>query len=588
MSNLSASKAVSAILPTKPKALMPLAEIRANLISGIVVGIVALPLAIALAIAVGATPIAGLYTSAFAGGFAALFGGSRYTITGPTAALVPLLTGVVIKFGVEALPVVGAMAGVLLFVMTAMKLGRLMKYMPGLVIIGFTAGIGLSIAFSQIGSFLNVTGINPGQEHFHQRMWDLIQHLGTIGWTTPLIGLSAVALMLAWPFVQDFLPKLKSIPSTFIALIVVSLLVFYIDIDTPTVATSYGDLPSSFPTLTLDWLDLDLIFDLIPSAIAIAILMGVETLLTAVMADNLAGTSRRHKPTQELFGQGVANIIGPIFGGIPATAAIARTGAGIQNGATSRLSGITHAMLVLVATIALGSMVGHIPMTVLAAILLVVAWQITSVPELIRMVKTAPRQDHIVLFSTLIITVTVDLTYAIAAGVFLSLLLLLRQLTSLESASEFEPDEKGRIRQVSAELGELMQQRKDIIFFNAQGLISFHSAFNFERRILEFDMRPLILRMKDVKYIDTTGLMTLNTIVKRRHELGSRVMLSAIQPTVHARLKKFGVLNLVRAENVYDGTALAIASVPEGDGECDSTAATDEASTAAQGETNPA
>jgi len=587
MSNLSASKTISAILPTKPKALMPLAEIRINLISGIVVGIVALPLAIALAIAVGAQPIAGLYTSAFAGGSAALFGGSRYTITGPTAALVPLLTGVVIKFGVEALPVVGAMAGVLLFVMTALKLGRLMKYMPGLVIIGFTAGIGLSIALSQIGSFLNVTGINPGQEHFHQRMWDLIQRLGTIGWTTPLIGLSAVALMFAWPFVQDFLPKLKSIPPTFIALIVVSLLVFYIGIDTPTIATSYGDLPSSFPTLTLDWLDRDLIFDLIPSAIAIAILMGVETLLTAVMADNLAGTSRRHKPTQELFGQGVANIIGPIFGGIPATAAIARTGAGIQNGATSRLSGITHAVLVLIATIALGSMVGHIPMTVLAAILLVVAWRITNVPELIRMARTAPRQDHIVLFSTLIITVTVDLTYAIAAGVFLSLILLLRQLTSLESASELEPDEKGRIRQVSAELAELMQQRKDIIVFNVQGLISFHSASNFEHRILGFDMRPLILRMKDVKYIDTTGLMTLNTIVKRRHELGSRVMLSAIQPTVHARLKKFGVLNLVGAENIFDGTALAIASVPESYGNPDSTAATDEASTAAQGETNP-
>ena len=415
---------------------MPFAEIRTNVISGIVVGIVALP----LAIAIGAPPIAGLYTSAFASGFAALFGGSRYTITGPTAALVPLLTGVVIKFGVEALPVVGAMAGILLFVMTALKLGRLMKYMPGLVIIGFTAGIGLSIAFGQIASFLNVTGTDPTREHFHDRMWDLIQHLGTVSWTTPLIGL------LAWPFVQDFLPKLKSIPPTLIALIVVSVLVFYIDIDTPTVATRYGDLPGSFPKPTFDWFDLDLVFALIPSAIAVAILMGVETLLTAVMADNLAGTSRRHKPTRELFGQGIANVVGPIFGGIPATAAIARTGAGIQNGATSRLSGITHAVFVLVATIVLGSFVGHIPMTVLAAILIVVAWRITSIPELIKMAKTAPRQDHIVLFSTLIITVTVDLTYAIAAGIFISLILLLRQLTSLESASVLEPDDNGNIR----------------------------------------------------------------------------------------------------------------------------------------------
>ncbi len=540
---------------------MPFAEIRTNVISGIVVGIVALPLAIALAIAVGAPPIAGLYTSAFAGGFASLFGGSRYTITGPTAALVPLLTVVVIKFGVEALPIVGAMAGILLFVMTAFKLGRLMKYMPGLVIIGFTAGIGLSIAFGQIASFLNVTGTDPTREHFHERMWDLIQHLNTVSWATPLIGIFAVVLMLAWPFVQDFLPKLKAIPPTFLALIAVSLMVFYIDIDTPTIATRYGDLPGSFPKPTFDWLDLDLLIKLIPSSIAVAILMGVETLLTAVMADNLAGTSRRHKATKELFGQGVANIIAPIFGGIPATAAIARTGAGIQNGATSRLSGITHAVFVLTATIALGSMVGHIPMTVLAAILIVVAWRIISFPELVKMAKTAPRQDHIVLFSTLIITVTVDLTYAIAAGVFISLILLLKQLTSLESASELEPDENGQIRQVSAELSKTMQQRKDIIFFNAQGLISFHSAFEFERRLLEHDTRPLILRMKDVKYIDTTGLMTLDSIVKARQKLGSRVMLSAIQPTVFNSLRKFGILESVGSENVFAGTALAIENV---------------------------
>ncbi|HIF72735.1 MAG TPA: SulP family inorganic anion transporter [Dehalococcoidia bacterium] len=555
------AQGLSALKPRKPIAFMPFAEIRTNVISGIVVGIVALPLAIALAIAVGAPPIAGLYTSAFAGGFASLFGGSRYTITGPTAALVPLLTVVVIKFGVEALPIVGAMAGILLFVMTAFKLGRLMKYMPGLVIIGFTAGIGLSIAFGQIASFLNVTGTDPTREHFHERMWDLIQHLNTVSWATPLIGIFAVVLMLAWPFVQDFLPKLKAIPPTFLALIAVSLMVFYIDIDTPTVATRYGDLPGSFPKPTFDWLDLDLLIKLIPSSIAVAILMGVETLLTAVMADNLAGTSRRHKATKELFGQGVANIIAPIFGGIPATAAIARTGAGIQNGATSRLSGITHAVFVLTATIALGSMVGHIPMTVLAAILIVVAWRIISFPELVKMAKTAPRQDHIVLFSTLIITVTVDLTYAIAAGVFISLILLLKQLTSLESASELEPDENGQIRQVSAELSKTMQQRKDIIFFNAQGLISFHSAFEFERRLLEHDTRPLILRMKDVKYIDTTGLMTLDSIVKARQKLGSRVMLSAIQPTVFNSLRKFGILESVGSENVFAGTALAIENV---------------------------
>jgi len=561
MTNQSAS-GLGALMPKKPKSFMPFAEIRTNIISGIAVGIVALPLAIALAIAVGAPPIAGLYTSAFAGGFASLFGSSRYTITGPTAALVPLLTVVVFKFGVEALPLVGVMSGILLFVMSAFKLGRLMKFMPRLVVIGFTAGIGLSIAFGQFASFFNVTGTDPAHEHFHEGMWDLILHLDTVGWTTPLIGLLAIVLMLLWPFVQGRASKLKSIPPTFIALIAVSALVFHFDIKTPTVSTHYGDLHGSFPQPRFDWFNLDLIIQLIPSSIAISILMGVETLLTAVISDNLAGTSRRYKPTQELFGQGVANVIGPIFGGIPATAAIARTGAGIQNGATSRLSGVTHAIFVLSVTIALGRLVGHIPMTVLAAILIVVAWRITNITELIKMAKTVPRQDHLVLFSTVIITVMVDLTYAIAAGVFLSLILLLRQLISIESASELKPDETGHIRQVSAELSSLIRQRKDILFFNAQGLISFHSAFEFERKLLEHDTRPLILRMKDVKYIDTTGMMTLVSIIKSRCKLGAPIMLSAIQPLVHTSLKKFGVLELVGEENVFDGTALAISSVP--------------------------
>ena len=238
---------------------------------------------------------------------------------------------------------------------------------------------------------------------------------------------------------------------------------------------------------------------------------------------------------------------------------------GVKHGATSRLSGVTHAIFVLTATIALGSLVGHIPMAVLAAILIMVAWRIISVPELIKMARTAPRQDHLVLFSTLIITVTVDLIYAITAGVFVSLILLLRQLISLESASELQPDETGDIRQVSAKLGKLMQGRKDIIFFNAQGLISFHSLFEFERRLLEDDIRPLILRMKDMRYMDTTGMMTLETIIKGRRKIGARVMLSAIQPAVHLSLKKFGVLDLLGEGNVFSGTALAIESVPTGD-----------------------
>lgn len=433
----------------RPRGLAP-ADLRSNLVAGVVAGIIALPLSIALAVAVGVPPIAGLYTAVFAGAAASIFGGSRYNITGPTAALVPLLSHVVLTHGARALPMVGLMAGAILVVIGFPGFGRLVHYMPGTVIVGFTAGIALSIAFGQLNALLGVTGTNPAAEHFHERTFDTLRHLGTVGWTTPLVGVASLAILIAWPRID----------------------------------------------------------------------------------------SR-----------------------IPATAAIARTAASIRAGATSRFAGVVHSATVLALTVALGPLAGHIPLTTLAAILLVTAWKIAEVPEVTRLLRRAPREDAVVLVATIAITLFLDLTYAIGFGVLASTVLLVRRLSTMPAAAALLPDPNGRIAQVSDDLAALIRSRPDIDIFSVQGLLSFHSARSFEYQLEGDAHRPLILRMKDVHHIDTTGLLTLEGIIEHRQHRGGRVILTAIQPEIRPVLERFGILDLLGPQNVFEHTKCAIASI---------------------------
>jgi SulP family sulfate permease len=249
------------------------------------------------------------------------------------------------------------------------------------------------------------------------------------------------------------------------------------------------------------------------------------------------------------------------MGGIPATAAIARTAAGIRSGGTSRLTGVFHSLTVLAAALALGGLAGHIPLTVLAAILVVVAWNIAEAPEIVRLFRRAPREDLIVLGSTIGITLFFDLTYAIGFGLLASAVLMLRRLVGLPAASELLPDEAGRIKQVSPELGALIQSRPDIAFFTAQGVLSFHSVAAFEYELMGHKHNPLILRMKDVHHVDTSGLLTLEGIIEHRQKSGGRIILTAIQPDVFPVLEKFGLLKKLGPENVFEHTKCAIASI---------------------------
>ena len=537
-------------------------SVRQNLVAGVVVGIISLPLSIALAVAVGAPPVAGLYTAVFAGGVASITGGSSFNITGPTAALVPLLSAAVLRYGVGALPTISVMAGVLLILMGVLKFGRVMRFMPGLVIVGFTAGIALSIGFGQLNNFLDVTGADPKLEHFHEKMWSTFTHLSGVGWTTPLVGLASLALLIGWPR----LPKLSLVPATLVAVAAVTAATWAFDIDTPTLASRYGAMPAGFPRPDFTFFDSGLAFDLLPVAVSVAVLGAVESLLSAVVGDGMAATSVRHNPNRELIGQGLANLVAPVMGGIPATAAIARTAAGIRSGGTSRLTGVFHALTVLAATLALGSLAGHIPLTTLAAVLLLVAWRIAEAPEVIRLVRNAPREDLIVLLSTIVITLFFDLTYAIGFGIVASAVLLIRRLIKIPAAAELLPDASGRIPQVSPGLSEMIQSRPDIAFFTAQGTLSFHSVAAFEYELTGVQVSPLILRMKDVHHVDTSGLLTLEGVIEHRQRHGARIILTAIQPDLYPVLDRFGIIARLGPENVFEHTRDAIASIdaPEG------------------------
>jgi SulP family sulfate permease len=537
---------------------MPLTEARSNIAAGLVVGVIAIPLSIALAVAIGVPPEAGLYTAAFAGAVAAVAGGSRFNITGPTAALVPILASAVITHGAGALPTIGVLAGLMLFAMSYFKLGRLLRFMPGVVVVGFTAGIALSIAFGQLNNLLAISGTDPRLEHFHEKLIDTASHASSASFAAITLGVATVAGLLAWPR----LPGLSRVPGPLVAVVAGTAITWGLGIDVPTLGSRYGSLSSAFPTPTFDIFDLGLMLDVFPIAVSVAILGGVESLLSAMVADGMATGLDRHQPNRELFGQGLANIVSPVFGGIPATAAIARTAAGIRNGATSRLTGVVHALTVLAATLALGGLASHVPLTVLAAILLVVAWNIAEVPEVVKLVRRAPRSDSVVLLATAAITVLFDLTYAIGAGILTSMVLLIRSMMRVPAVARLVEAPEAEYPDVSQELREAIAARPDVTVFNAQGILSFHSASAFEMEIGAHDERPLVLRMRNVQHIDTSGLITLEEVVKHRKKAGGRVLFSKLSPEVRASLTRFGIIEAAGPGSVFATTVEAIAACP--------------------------
>ncbi|HEX3848501.1 MAG TPA: SulP family inorganic anion transporter [Steroidobacteraceae bacterium] len=520
-----------ALLKAKADGLWARGQIRNNVLAGIVVGVVALPLAMAFAIASGARPEQGLYTAIVAGLLTSIFGGTRVQISGPTGAFVAVLSIITAQHGIAGLQIATLMAGAILLVFGLARLGAVIKYIPNPVIAGFTAGIGVIIFVGQWKDFL---GLQPAASglRFHQKLFALIQAMPTLNPATAALGALALAILIAGN------RYLKRIPAPLIALIVVTAIqsVFHFP-GVATIGSTFGGISRSLPSLSLPSLDLARILSLVGPAFTIALLGAIESLLSAVVSDGMAGT--RHDSNQELIGQGIANIVSPLFGGFAATGAIARTATNIKNGATSPLAGMVHSAFLVAVILLLAPLASAIPLCCLSAVLFVVAWNMSELPHVVRIVRSTPKVDVSVLLLTFFLTVFVDLVVAVNVGVILAALFFMRRMSD----------------SVQVELQPAQGRPGDgILVYSIEGPLFFGVAEKLERA-LEHLRRPattLILRMGNMPFLDATGIFAIEEIITDFKRHGGTLMLTELRPNVHYKLERGGVLAQIGPDRVTD------------------------------------
>ncbi len=513
-----------------------------NIIAGVIVGVVALPLAMAFAIASGVKPEQGIYTAIIAGFCVSAFGGSRLQIAGPTGAFIVVLSGITAQYGVEGLQIATLMAGLILLALGLAKMGSIIKFIPDPVIVGFTSGIGVIIWIGQWRDFFGLPEVTATA--FHGKLWELLQSFPQLHLATTLLALASLLIVLAVPRV----PAIKRVPGPLVALIVATLVQYLFQFEgVRTIGTAFGGIPQGLPSFQLPEIDGGKIVQLIGPAFTIALLGAIESLLSSVVADGMAGT--RHDSNQELLGQGVANMVAPLFGGFAATGAIARTATNIRNGGTSPLAGIVHALTLVVILILLAPLAVHIPLAVLAAILFVVAWNMSEARHFVSILTRAPRADVVILLITFALTVFADLVVAVNIGVILATLHFLRRMaTSVEVVQAREQD---LVREFgAADLGRLPA---DVLVFSVQGPFFFGAVENFERALAgaPSDPKQLIIRLKWVPFIDITGLQSLEEVVRHLHQRGVTVILSGANRRVLRKLYKAGIIRLIGAQNHF-------------------------------------
>ncbi|PNG38320.1 sodium-independent anion transporter [Pseudomonas protegens] len=520
-----------------------------NLVAGVIVGVVALPLAMAFAIASGVKPEQGIYTAIVGGLLVSLFGGSRLQIAGPTGAFIVILAGVTAKYGVDGLQLATMMAGIILFLLGISRLGALIKFIPDPVILGFTAGIGVIIWVSQWKDFFGLPAVQG--EHFHQKLWHLLQALPELHLATTLLALLSLALLLWVPKI----PALKRLPAPLVAMVLATALQSLFQFQgVATIGSAFGGIPQGLPTLQLPEISLPRILDLTGPAFAIAMLGAIESLLSAVVADGMAGT--RHDSNQELIGQGIANLATPLFGGFAATGAIARTATNIRNGGSSPLAGITHAVVLVLIILFLAPLAANIPLCALAAILFVVAYNMSELHHFKRMVQRAPRADVAILLCTFVLTVFSDLVIAVNIGVILAMLHFLRRMaSSVEVQQVVGEDLENELRGKGR--GHLPA---GVLIYTIEGPLFFGAAETFERALAQThsDPRLLIIRLKHVPFMDITGLQTLEEVIGQMHKRGIVVKLCEANLKVHAKLERVGILHAIGAQNYHRDLSSAL------------------------------
>jgi SulP family sulfate permease len=538
-----------ALLEARRAGLLGKDSIWNNVTAGVVVGIVAMPLAMAFAIASGATPAQGLYTAIVAGLVTSLFGGTRVQISGPTGAFIAVLAGITAQYGIAGLQIATLMAGVILLAMGIARLGGVIKFIPNPVIVGFTSGIAVII---WVGQWKDFFGLQPQASglHFHEKVWALFQAFPALHGPTTAIGLLTLVAITVGNRLFERVRGLRRVPAPlFGMLLATSVQAYFAFPGVATIGSAFGGIPRTLPALIWPDVTLTQVLILVGPAFAIALLGAIESLLTAVVADGMAGT--RHDSNQELIGQGAANLLAPLFGGFAATGAIARTATNIRNGATSPLAGVVHTVFLVLVIVALAPLASAIPLAALSAILFFVAWNMSDVRHFSRLLTRAPRTDKLLLLMTFGLTVFVDLVVAVNAGVVIAALLFMRRMAESVSVQEqvfVEPDS-------TATLDDTQQHAMlppTALVYSIEGPFFFGAAEKLERTLerVQLVIRTMILRLDRVPFADATGMQTLSEIIERFQRHRVRVMLCGIRPSLLESLQDAEVLALVGPENV--------------------------------------
>jgi SulP family sulfate permease len=512
-----------------------------NILAGVIVGIVALPLAMAFAIASGVKPEQGIYTAIVAGGIGSLFGGSRLQISGPTGAFIVILAGVTAKYGISGLQIATLMAGFILLIMGLVRFGGVIKYIPDPVIVGFTSGIAVII---WVGQWKDFFGLTPelGAEHFHEKLWDLLQAFPSLHYETTLLGLFTL-------FVLIFSPRVfKRIPSPLVAMVSATVIQALFEFKgVATIGSAFGGIPQSLPKFEFIQIQFSQALQLIGPAFTIALLGAIESLLSAVVADSMTGT--KHDSNQELVGQGIANIFSPLFGGFASTGAIARTATNIRNGATSPLAGIVHTLTLILIVLTFAPMAAHIPLSALSAILFVVAYNMSEMHRFSHMARTAPKADVAVLLITFILTVFSDLVIAVNIGVMLAALLFMKRMSEAVSIQQ----------QTQAELAQEIKNNsyvlpRNVAVYAMEGPFFFGAAESLMSALQHVHSHAdiLVLRMGRVPIIDATGLQALWNLIDTCERNNARLMLCEVRPNILEKITRAGITNKLGQGNIIE------------------------------------
>ncbi|MBW2185247.1 MAG: STAS domain-containing protein [Deltaproteobacteria bacterium] len=503
-----------------------------DLMSGLIVGVVALPLAIAFAIASGVKPEQGLFTAVIAGFLISLFSGSRVQIGGPTGAFIVVVFSIVQQHGYAGLAVATMMAGALLIVMGVCRLGTAIKFIPYPMTVGFTSGIALIIAMTQVKDLFGLR-LESSATSFVDRVVLYSHNLSTFSIESVVVGGLALAIILLWPRVT------KKIPGSIVALIVTTVIVQGFNLPVETIGSAFGQVPTMLPRPQLPHFEWAMIPALISPALTIALLAAIESLLSAVVSDGMTG--HRHKSNMELVAQGIANMVCPLFGGIPATGAIARTATNVKNGGTTPISGLVHALTLLMIMMVFGRWASLIPLATLAAVLLVVAYHMSEWRHFVRLFRS-PRNDIFVMLTTFALTVFVDLTVAIEVGVVLSALLFMQRMGSATQVRHVSgqgvlslDEEQEDDRSIS-----LYKIPQGVEVFEVHGPFFFGATNQFKDTlsIIEQPPKVLILRMRHIFTIDATAIRVLEDVFEKTHNDNTQLILSGIQDNVLIKLKR--------------------------------------------------